>query len=157
MDVSLSLSYGRPRAASTSSRARLVPASRDCVAAVARLAALMSVSVESTPSVRTKAATRTSIRVKPPSSRVRVRRADITLVVGTPRGPLEHVSTKLRGASLNDEAGPGGPASRERCWLRSRLPLLVGRAAVLGGLIARARDRGRGGSLLDRERRAGLG
>ena len=80
---------------------------------VAPLARSMSAKALIAPTIRTKEATSTSMSVKPDWARRREASVGTLIMRFGRSGPgLERRWTRSRSRTLNDEAGPGGPASR---------------------------------------------
>src|SRR5215208_2394567 len=105
-------SYGTLRAPSISSRARLVALSDVRTRFVAALARSSSAKALKTPTMRTNEATRTSMSVKPAWARRREASVGtLTMRSAGAGADLSAVDEKPT-RPLNDEAGPGGPASR---------------------------------------------
>src|SRR5215213_5413356 len=105
-------SYGTLRAPSISSRARLVALSEVRTRFVAALARSSSAKALNAPTMRTKEATRTSMSVKPAWARRREASVGTLTMRSASAGADLSAMDEKPTRSLNDEAGPGGPASR---------------------------------------------
>src|SRR5215212_2471361 len=119
-------SYGTLRAPSISSRARLVALSDVRTRFVAPLARSSSAKALNAPTMRTKEATRTSMSVKPAWARRREASVGTLTMRSASAGADLSAMDEKPTRSLNDEAGPGGPASRSGASADAayQLPLL---------------------------------